>query len=148
MLIYIVFLEKLRSLSLYLTYKLVQILIAFNRTDVSFLDKLVIKYRKLIFLIFHILGSFFVSNAMNFLIHSVTSFFLINAYALLVFFNQVLSMQICPWNACKLEWEENLFDLYVELIAFRIKKLIKFVTFLTMLLICKCRILASYKIFL
>ena len=27
-------------------------------------------------------------------------------------------------NACKLDWEENLFDFYVESIAFRIKILI------------------------
>ena len=33
-------------------------------------------------------------------------------------------MQICPLNACKLDWEENLFDFYVESLAFRIKILI------------------------
>ena len=34
---------------------------------------------------------------------------------------------ICCWffqSGCKLDWEENLFDVYVELIAFRIKILI------------------------
>ena len=43
--IYIIFLKKLRPLLLYLTYKLVQLFIAFNRTDKS-LFKQVIKYGK------------------------------------------------------------------------------------------------------
>ena len=33
-------------------------------------------------------------------------------------------MQVYPLNACKLDWEENLFDFYVESIAFWIKILI------------------------
>ena len=121
--IYILFLKNLRSLSLYLTCELVQIFIAFSRTDVSFLNKLASKCGKLIVLIFYIfiLRRFFVSNAMKFFIYSLTGLFLKNAYALLVFFNRVLYMQIYLWNACKLDWEENLFDLYVESIAFRIK---------------------------
>ena len=33
-----------------------------------------------------------------------------NNYALLVFFDRVSYMQIYPLNACKLDWEENIFD--------------------------------------
>ena len=29
--------------------------------------------------------------------------------------------EIYPLQACKVDWEENLFDLYVESMAFRIK---------------------------
>ena len=52
--IYIVFFKKLRSLSLHLTYELVQIFIAFNWIDVSFLNKLASNCGKLIVLIFYI----------------------------------------------------------------------------------------------
>ena len=50
--------------------------------------------------------------------------------SLLVFFNWALFlfpvqyMQVNVLNFCKLDWEENLFDFYVESIAFRIKILI------------------------
>ena len=33
-------------------------------------------------------------------------------------------------NACKMDWEENLFDFYVEPVAFRIKILINITLFL------------------
>ena len=46
------------------------------------------------------------------------------ACALLDFFGQVSHMQIYPLNACKIDREENLFDIYVESIAFRIRILI------------------------
>ena len=46
--------KKVKSLSLYLTYELVQIFIAFDRTDVSFLNKLASKCGKLIILMFYI----------------------------------------------------------------------------------------------
>ena len=36
----------------------------------------------------------------------------------------MLSIQIYPLNACKLDWEENFFNFNVESIAFRIKILI------------------------
>ena len=47
-----------------------------------------------------------------------------SAYTLLVFFNCLPYMQVNPLNTYKLDWEENLFDIYVESIEFRIKMLI------------------------
>ena len=40
-----------------------------------------------------------------------------------------LYMQIYLLNTCKLDWEENLFDFYVESIAFRIKILMSITSF-------------------
>ena len=65
----------------------------------------------------------FVGNTMNFFIHSLNRFVLKKApYAL-------LSSSRCPfcylymqiYIACKLDWEENIFDWSVESVAFRIK---------------------------
>ena len=142
MCICIVFLKKLRSLFLYLTYHIVQIFTTFNRADVSFLNKTTRKYGKRIALIFYIhctkleevrviIFSLFlsrfcsVSNAINFFIHSLNRFVLKKTtYALLLFFNWVPYMQTYLLNACKLDGEENLFDFYVESIAFSFKILI------------------------
>ena len=44
-------------------------------------------------------------------------------YRLLVFLNWVPYMQIYPLNACKLDWEENLFGFYAESLALIIKTL-------------------------
>ena len=74
----------------------------------------------------YILSRFsFVSNATNFCVHFLNWFvFEETAYALLVFFNRVPCMQICPLNSCKLDREEDLFDFSLEPIASAIKAII------------------------
>ena len=47
------------------------------------------------------------------------------------------TLQIYALNACKLDWEENLFNFYVDSTAFRIKILIN-VTFDTSKRLCAC----------
>ena len=127
---------------LHLAYEFVQIFITFNRTDIpsfkqvneyvwkknypNFLYTIYKTQRMLEALLSHssiaVFSFFFVRNAMNFFIHSLNNFFL---KKLLVhcWFPSIkcplpsLYMQIYLLNAC----EENLFDFYVESIAFRIK---------------------------
>ena len=52
--IYILFLKNVRPLLFYLPYKLVQLFVTFNRTDVSFFKQVNKKYGKRIALIFHL----------------------------------------------------------------------------------------------
>ena len=120
------------------------------------LHKLISKYGKRIVLIFYIylcikveesqshqifafiLSPFsFVRNATNFFIHSLSRFISKKKKKLLLcyWFSSVwgpfysLYMQICLLNTCKLDWEKNLFNFYVESIAFRIKILINITSF-------------------
>ena len=77
---------------------------------------------KLIIFLFICNCFFLISNATNFFSHSLNRFvFKKTAYAFLIFFNLVHCMQIYPLNSCKLDWEENLFNVYIESIVFRIK---------------------------
>ena len=68
----------------------------------------------------------FVSNATNFFIHSLKGLVLKKPCLYVAGFLQLgalpsLNMQIYPFIARTLDCEENLFDFYVESIAFRIK---------------------------
>ena len=106
----------------------------------------------------------FVNNATNFFIHSLNRFVLKKkkkkklAYALLLFFNWMpfyfLVYVNVYLNAGKLDWEENLFDFYVESIAFTIKILMKtfifYYKFFISVVIKHCsslKYLALFKVF-
>ena len=71
--------------------------------------------------------SSFASKATNFFIHSLNRFLLKKNCLRVAGFYQSVALYantVYPLNTCKLDREENLFDFYVESIAFRIKILI------------------------
>ena len=138
---YLVFIKKLRPLFLYLTYEFVQIFITFSRTDVKYGKTIVLillhtLYKALRMSELSFSNSFvsiflfsFAINATNFVIHSSCRFVLkktTHAFPVssLKYIFCSLYMQMYILNACKLDWDESLFDFCVESLAFRIKILL------------------------
>ena len=139
--IYTVFFKKVKTIVFILNLRTCQIVITFNINDV-FLFKQANKYAKRIALTFYIyvlklkqyqpsffdwfLAVFSVSYATNFFIHSLNRCFL-KKLLMHCWFSAMrcsfcsLHIQIYPLNACTLDWEENLFGLYAQSIAFTIK---------------------------
>ena len=127
--IYTVFFKKVKTIVFILNLRTCQIFITFNINDV-FLFKQANKYAKRIALTFYIydwfLAVFSVSYATNFFIHSLNRCFL-KKLLMHCWFSAMrcsfcsLHIQIYPLNACTLDWEENLFGLYAQSIAFTIK---------------------------
>ena len=113
--IYILFLKNVRPLLFYLPYKLVQLFVTFNRTDVSFFKQVNKKYGKRIALIFHLVykaqrksKSLFSRSFLAVFSSSVMQ--LISSISLYIVWTGLFwkKLQIYPLNTCKLDWEENL----------------------------------------
>ena len=118
---YIVFFKKLRPLFSYLWT--CSNTLTFNRTDVSLFQQ-VNKYGKRIVLIFLYTLYKAQGKSKSSFSHSFIAVFPFSFFSNATNFGGLfhsLYMQIYILNACKLDWEEKLFDFYVESIPFRIK---------------------------